>query len=115
MHSVLYSNVVHGYQLKIGKLYICFSRDSRPLSPGTRSMKRKISRILENQEEEERNRRTLLEKIVELEKKFFWREVETVDPEELGLPLRSVKQVLHFDKDIENQEMYRKLIGCKLK
>ena len=52
---------------------------------------------------------------MELEKKFFWREVETVDPEELGLPLRSVKQVLHFDKDIENQEMYRKLIGCKLK
>ena len=43
---------------------------------------------------------------MELKKKIFWREVETVDPEELGLPLRSVKQVLHFDKDIENQEIY---------
>ena len=78
-------------------------------------MKRKISRILENQEEEERNRRTLLEKIVELEKKISGREVENVDPEELGLPLRSVKQVLDFDKELENQEVYRKLLGCKLK
>ena len=56
-----------------------------------------------------------MEKIVELEKKISGREVENVDPEELGLPLRSVKQVLDFDKELENQEVYRKLLGCKLK
>ena len=54
---------------------------------------------------------------MELEKKISGREmeVENVDPEELGLPLRSVKQVLDFDKELENQEVYRKLLGCKLK
>jgi hypothetical protein len=68
-------------------------------------MQKKLTRILRNQAEEERDRQALLTKLGELEDRLNHggRTAASVDMESIGLPLRSVRQVVEFDKKIGGQ------------
>ena len=76
----------------------------KPQSPDQR-MQRKLTRILMNQEEDERDRRALLAKLGELESNLNQPGPNGGDGdfESIDLPLRSVNEVVDFDRKLENK------------
>ena len=80
-------------------------------------MQKKLTLILRNQAEDERDRQAMLAKLSELEDRLnhAGRASGSVDVESIGLPLRSVKQVSEFNKKLEDKIVYQELVSYLLR
>ena len=80
-------------------------------------MQKKLTLILRNQAEDERDRQALLAKLSELEDRLnhAGRASGSVDVERIGLPFKSVMQVIEFDKQLEEKIVYQELVSYLLR